>query len=83
MNASEMTLALYYAKKAVKEQWRAQGLKPPHIKASELSREADAYLDQHLAELIERACATLESTASEALICKGFRCANIMNEMGD
>jgi hypothetical protein len=47
MTGSEMTLARYYAKQAVKEQWQRRGVKPHHIVASELSRQADAYLDQH------------------------------------
>ena len=42
-----MTLARYYAKQAVKAQWQRQGLKPHHVVASELNRQADAYLDQH------------------------------------
>jgi hypothetical protein len=45
-------LARYHARQAVKEQWRAQGLKPHHIRVDELAREADAYLDAH-PELID------------------------------
>lgn len=59
MKGSEMTLARYCAKKAVKEQWRAQGLKLQDFEASGLSRKANAYLDQHQEELIKRACAAL------------------------
>ena len=47
MKGSEITLARYYAKKAVKEQWRAQGLKLQDFQASELAREANAYLANH------------------------------------
>jgi hypothetical protein len=47
-----MTLARYYAKQAVKAQWQAQGLKLQNIEASEISQAANAYLDQHLAELV-------------------------------
>ena len=36
-----------------------QGLKPHHIVASQLNLAADAYLDQHREELVERACAAL------------------------
>jgi hypothetical protein len=52
MTGSEMTLARYYAKQAVKAEWKRQGLKPHHIVASQLNRAADAYLDQHREELI-------------------------------
>jgi hypothetical protein len=45
--SNTMVLARYYAKQAVKEQWQRLGVKPHHIVASELSRQADAYLDQH------------------------------------
>jgi hypothetical protein len=47
MTGSEMTLARYYAKQAVKEQWRAAGLKLRHVEVSELSRAANVYLDNH------------------------------------
>ena len=47
MKGSEMTLARYYARQAVKEQWRAAGLKPQYIEAGELTREANAYLTNH------------------------------------
>jgi hypothetical protein len=47
MNGATMTLARYYAKQAVKEQWRAAGLKLQNFEASELSRAANAHLDNH------------------------------------
>lgn len=47
MMGSEMTLARYYARKAVKAQYQARGLRWQHIESSELSREADAYLRAH------------------------------------
>ena len=40
-------LARFYARKAVKEQWRAAGLKPQEIRVDQLARAADAYLDAH------------------------------------
>jgi hypothetical protein len=52
MTAGEMTLARYYAKQAVKAQWRAAGLKLHDFKASEVNRTAEAYLHQHREELI-------------------------------
>jgi hypothetical protein len=57
--SNTMVLARYYAKQAVQEQWKRQGLKPHHIVASQLNLAADAYLDQHREELFERACAAL------------------------
>jgi hypothetical protein len=65
MNGGEVTLARYYAKRAVKAQWRAAGLKPEYIEASELHRAANTYLDQHPAELIAKACAALERFAQK------------------
>jgi hypothetical protein len=47
MNASEMTLARYYAKQAVKEQRRAAGLKPQDFEFRELAQAADGYLSNH------------------------------------
>ena len=60
-----MTLARYYAKQAVKAEWQRRGLKPHHIVASQLSLAADAYLDQHREELVERACAALTTFAQK------------------
>jgi hypothetical protein len=47
MNGSEMALARYYAKQAIKAQWQRQGIKVHHVKASELSRVSNDYLDNH------------------------------------
>jgi hypothetical protein len=66
MKGSEMTLARYYARKAVKVQWQAQGLKLQNIESSKLSQAANAYLSQHREELIARACASLERFAQRA-----------------
>lgn len=49
-----MILARYYAKQAVKAEWRAQGLKPQYIEPCDLAKAARAYLSEH-PELIERA----------------------------
>ena len=51
------------AKREVKEQWRAQGLKPQYIEPCELARAAKAYLDSH-PELIEQARAALARCAN-------------------
>jgi hypothetical protein len=47
VTGSEMTLARYYAKQAVKAQWRAAGLKPQDFETSKLTRAADGYLTNH------------------------------------
>jgi hypothetical protein len=47
VTGSEMTLARYYAKQAVKAQWRAAGLKLQDFKTSELAQAANDYLDNH------------------------------------
>ena len=63
--SNTMVLARYYAKQAVQEQWKRQGLKPHHIVASQLNLAADAYLDQHREELVERARAALTTFAQK------------------
>jgi hypothetical protein len=65
MSASEMTLARYYAKQAVKAQYQAQGLKLHNVKAVEINRAAETYLSNH-PELITKACATLTTLAQRA-----------------
>jgi hypothetical protein len=47
MTGSEMCLARYYAKQAVKDEIKRQGLRPHLIAASELNRQAAAYLTNH------------------------------------
>jgi hypothetical protein len=47
MTGSEMTLARYFARQAVKAQWRAAGLRPQDIETSKLAQAADGYLDNH------------------------------------
>jgi hypothetical protein len=45
--AQVMTLARYYAKQAVKAQWLGQGIKLSHVEASEITRKANEYIDDH------------------------------------
>jgi hypothetical protein len=47
MTGSEMTLARYYAKQAVKAQLQAQGIKLAHVEACEIVRAANQYIDDH------------------------------------
>jgi hypothetical protein len=42
-----VTLARYFAKRAVKDEWRRQGLKPQYLDASDLTKAATAHLGDH------------------------------------
>ena len=53
--AKTMTMARYLARKAIKEEWRAQRKHWLWVEHSELVRAADAYVAEHQAELIEKA----------------------------
>ena len=59
MNGATMTLARYYAKQAVKNELRRQGLRPHEVAARLINEAALAYLDQHRDELITKARAAL------------------------
>jgi hypothetical protein len=41
------TIARYYAREAVKRELLGQGLKLSHIEASEITRKANRYIDDH------------------------------------
>jgi site-specific recombinase XerD len=58
--AATVTLARYYAKRDVKAQMRAQGLKPQYIEYREIVSAASAYLDAH-PELLEQAAKTVRN----------------------
>ena len=47
MNASEYALARYYAQQAIKRQLQAQGIKLAHVEASEVTRAANQYVEDH------------------------------------
>jgi hypothetical protein len=55
MNGATMTMARFLAKKAVKEEWRRQKINWVWVEPAELRRAADAYLEAHRAELVEKA----------------------------
>jgi hypothetical protein len=57
--ADAITLARYLARKAIKAQWRAQGLKVHCIEARDLANATAAYLAEHRAELVAQAQAQL------------------------
>jgi hypothetical protein len=54
MNGAVMTLARWHAREAVKAQLRAQGIKLLQVEASEISRAANRYIDDH-PEIIAKA----------------------------
>jgi hypothetical protein len=54
MNGAVMTLARYHARQTIKRELLAQGLKLSHVEASEITRAAIVYLDNH-PELIVKA----------------------------
>jgi hypothetical protein len=54
VTGAEFTIARYYARRAVKQELLAQGLKLSHVEAGEISRAANVYLDNH-PELIVKA----------------------------
>jgi hypothetical protein len=47
--------ARYLAKRAIKHQWLRHKIKLSHVDAKDLSAAADAYLEDHRAELLEQA----------------------------
>ena len=55
MNGAVMTLARRHARQAVKKELYAQGIKLAHVEASEITRAANRYVDDH-PEIIAKAC---------------------------
>jgi hypothetical protein len=47
VTGAEFTIARWYARRAVKQELLAQGLKLSHVEAGEISRAANVYLDNH------------------------------------
>jgi hypothetical protein len=54
MTGAEFTIARYYAREAVKRDLYSQGIKLQQVEASEITRAANVYLDNH-PELIVKA----------------------------
>jgi hypothetical protein len=59
--ATTMCFARYLAKRAVKARMQAAGIKTAHIEVKIVTAAADAYLDQHRAELLAEAAMTIDS----------------------
>jgi hypothetical protein len=53
--AKIITTVRWLAKKAIKKEWLARKTKLSHVDPKDLSQAADAYLEAHRAELIEKA----------------------------
>jgi hypothetical protein len=47
MTGAEFTIARYYARQAVKRELLGQGLKLSHVEASEITRKANQYIEDH------------------------------------
>ena len=47
MNGAVMTLARWHAREAIKKELRAKGIKLYHVEASEITRAANQYIDDH------------------------------------
>jgi len=47
MNGAVMTIARYHAREFVKQELRSQGIKLQQVEASEISRAAIQYIDDH------------------------------------
>jgi hypothetical protein len=47
MNGAVMTLARYYARETIKRELYAQGIKLHHVEASEITRSANQYIEDH------------------------------------
>jgi len=47
MTGSVMVLARYYAREAIKRELRSQGVKLIHVEASEITRAANQYIEDH------------------------------------
>jgi hypothetical protein len=54
MNGAVMTLARWHARQAVKKEMYAKGIKLREVEASEISRAANRYVDEH-PEIIAKA----------------------------
>jgi hypothetical protein len=58
-----MTLARWLARKAIKEHWRRQGVRWQYMDAKDIAKAAGAYLNEHRAELVDRARAQISTNA--------------------
>jgi hypothetical protein len=75
LKSAVFTLALQRAKTAVKRQLQAKGHKVAHYSARDITMMAQAYLDQHRAELIAEAKATVECWVAEGFFGKRVQLA--------
>jgi hypothetical protein len=65
MNGAVMTLARYHARQTIKRQLLAQGLKLSNVEASEITRAANQYIEDH-PEIM-----TLASESYRSLVASG------------
>ena len=64
--AKIISMSRWLARRAIKEERRRQRIKLSHIDPAELRRDADAYLAEHRAELLEQAKLWLPNLRSDA-----------------
>ena len=79
--APVMTLAKWYAKKAVIHDFQAAGIRYRELGAAQISLAACAYLSRH-PELLARATETLAGWAERDRIRKEMRCQRRLREKG-
>jgi hypothetical protein len=71
--AAVMTVARYRAKKAVQAQIRARGLKIAQFTSRQVAELAEAYMAQHMEELITKAtadCLTFPEALTRQSLCR-------------
>jgi hypothetical protein len=65
---SEMILARYYAKRAIKNKWQKAGVKVQYADGKDLNLAAQQFLHEHLDELLGQARLTLEECSISSTI---------------
>ena len=91
-----MTLARYHARETIKRELKAQGIKLASVESCEITRaltDTSTTIPRSSPSLLKSTAVSLQvancdlqgeiCTTEEALSCKGFRCANIVNEMNE
>jgi hypothetical protein len=83
MNGAVMTLARYHARQAIKRELLGQGLKLSHVEASEITRKANQYIENH-PEIIAFAAERYRSLVASGRLrppkkdtCAGLTCAGL------
>ncbi len=83
MHMATYVLARQAAIKATKHRLQAQGLRVAHISHREIMRAADAYLDQHRAELTAAAKPIVEQWRAQGFFGRKAQRADLTNVTSD